>query len=65
MKFTLEIELGNDAMRTYEDIAKSVRLIFSDFSRRVEDVEEGEQGRIYDTNGNRVGVWEVKEEEGD
>ena len=60
MKFTLEIELGNDAMQTYADIARATQRIFSDFSRRHEDAED-DAGRIYDVNGNKVGFWEVSE----
>ena len=59
-RFSLEIELGNDAMQTYADIARSVNLIFSDFSRRHEPAEDDE-GRIYDANGNRVGYWTVNQ----
>lgn len=60
MKFTLEIELGNDAMQTYADIAASVRRIFSDFAN-CHDTAEDDAGRIYDANGNRVGEWSVTE----
>lgn len=60
MKFTLEIEMGNDAMQTYADIAQATRRIFSDFARRDEAAED-DAGRIYDINGNKVGTWEVSE----
>jgi hypothetical protein len=58
MKFTLEIDLGNEAMLTYADIAQAVQRIFSDFSRRQEDAED-DAGRIYDSNGNKVGHWSI------
>jgi hypothetical protein len=60
MKFSLEIELGNEAMQTYADIAQAVRLIFADFSNRHENAED-DAGRIYDANGNRVGQWNITE----
>ena len=60
MTFTLTIEMGNDAMQTYADIAQATRRIFSDFARMDEDVEDN-AGRIYDANGNKVGTWEVSE----
>lgn len=60
MKFTLEIELGNDAMQTYADIAHAVRRIFSDFANRHENAAD-DMGRIYDINGNKVGTWEISE----
>jgi hypothetical protein len=61
MKFTLEIEMGNEAMQSYADIAYSVQRIFADFRLRQGDVEDGETGRIYDANGNRVGTWNIEE----
>jgi hypothetical protein len=60
MEFTLKIEMGNDAMQSYADIAQAVQRIFSDFSRRYEPAED-DAGRIYDANGNKVGNWEVSE----
>jgi hypothetical protein len=60
MTFTLTIELGNDAMQTYADIAHATQRIFSDFSRRSENAED-DAGRIYDANGNKVGAWSIDE----
>jgi hypothetical protein len=60
MKFTLEIEMGNEAMLSYADIASSVRRIFSAFARTHEEVEDN-AGRIYDANGNKVGHWSIDE----
>ena len=61
MMFTLTIEMGNDAMQTYADIAQATRRIFADFARREgEDVEE-DAGRVYDLNGNKVGTWSIEE----
>jgi hypothetical protein len=57
MKFTLEIELGNDAMQTYADVELATRLIFKHFSQRDEEPENGDTGRLYDINGNKVGSW--------
>lgn len=58
MKFTLEIELGNEAMQTAEDVASKLR----DIARRVDsctfDSVEGPY-KILDTNGNTVGSWAV------
>ena len=54
MKFTLEIELGNDAMRTANDVANALDRIAD------EVLFVGLTGRaIRDTNGNTVGKWEV------
>jgi hypothetical protein len=58
LKFTLEIEMGNEAMRTYADIASATRRIFADFSHR-SDVVDDDEGRIYDANGSKVGKWDL------
>ena len=58
MQFTMTIELGNDAMQTGADIAQAAKLLFSDFSRQHEPLEEN-HGSFYDLNGNKVGTWEV------
>ena len=61
MTFTLTIEMGNEAMQTYADIAQATRRIFADFARREgEDVEE-DAGRVYDLKGNKVGTWSIEE----
>ena len=64
MKFTLEIELGNDAMQTYGDIAKALthvktKLAF-DSERGINAKANRVDGaKIMDVNGNTVGSWEV------
>ena len=60
MRFTLDIQMGNDAMQTYADIAAAVQRIFSDFARQHKNVEDN-AGRIYDANGNKVGTWSIDE----
>lgn len=62
MKFTLEIELGNEEMSTYTDVASALRSTAS----RLEAVSTGQalgghSGPIRDANGNTVGTWEVVE----
>jgi hypothetical protein len=59
MKFTLEIEMGNDAMQTGADVIKSIRESLKgeeelEFDRPV-------SGRLWDKNGNLVGKWEASE----
>lgn len=46
-QFSLTIILGNDAMRTPEDVADALR--------RTADRVYTERGAIFDANGNRVG----------
>jgi hypothetical protein len=60
MKFTLEIELGDDAMRTPWDVAvalSSAVMALQDNSRNLAD---GENGILRDFYGNTVGGWGVK-----
>lgn len=60
--FRLEIEMGNEAMQTYADIAQATRRIFADFANRTELLQD-DAGRIYDINGNKVGTWSADEVE--
>ena len=61
--FRLEIEMGNEAMRTYRDIALATRRIFADFANRGDELLQDDAGRIYDANGNKVGTWSADEVE--
>jgi hypothetical protein len=60
MKFTLEIDLGNDAMQTGSDVAAALRRLAVKLSDSLFD-EGADHGRIMDLNGNKVGTWEVSE----
>jgi hypothetical protein len=57
--FVLEIRLGNDAMQSWDDVAKAIKVTAS---RLVGEhaLEVGERGKIYDDNGNVVGGWRAK-----
>jgi len=56
-KFVLEIDLGNDAMKTPADIAQAL-------FKAAEELLAGKGSRpIYDLNGNRVGQYQVKPKE--
>lgn len=60
-KFVVEIELGNDAMKTGNDVADAITRIASTI-RHLEgpDLDPGaRRGSIMDPNGNKVGVWRV------
>lgn len=62
MKFTLTIELGNDAMKTYDDIASAlIQLGKECLDGEVPDdvADANNNGHVYDANGNRVGYWQV------
>jgi len=58
MKFTLEIELGNDAMQSAQDVFDAIEH-YGDTNP--EPFEGGESSIIRDINGNTVGRWDVSE----
>ncbi len=51
-KFTLVINLGNDAMRTRGDVARALKQVATVLSS-----ESLYTRRIADDNGNTVGQW--------
>ena len=53
-KFTLKIELGNDAMLSRRDVARALRKV-ADRLRN----EDRDDAKILDDNGNSVGEWEL------
>lgn len=57
MKFKLEINLGNDAMRSLGDIRDALRELITK-TRAYPCVIE-DRCKIFDKNGNSVGYWEV------
>lgn len=64
MKFTLEIELGNDGaneMQTYGEIAEAIRTML--VGENAEDTGIGacadDFGRIRNPHGENIGSWEV------
>ena len=64
MKFKLEIELGNDAMRTARHVNAALRKVAASILCHEDDDEEGLEGKvisgvILDENGRKVGRWEV------
>ena len=62
MKFTLEIELGNEAMQRYPEIAKAIQsslLTYHDAVSLSGAVMAEDSGTVRDENGNTVGRWEV------
>lgn len=65
MKFTVEIELLNDAMQTADDVAQALRetadrLVDTMGGNENLDEHEGKFRNIRDINGNTVGIWQIK-----
>jgi hypothetical protein len=59
MKLVIEIDLGNDAMKTGQDVIEAL----ADTSIvAIGELGDGDSGRIRDANGNSVGIWKVEEE---
>lgn len=54
--FRIEIELGNDAMRTDAHIAQKLREL-AKTSVMANLANNGEERKIRDANGNTVGKW--------
>ena len=59
MKFRLEIELGNDAMQSAQDVFDAIE---SHGDTNPTPFKGGESSIIRDVNGNTVGKWEVIDE---
>lgn len=55
-KFTVEIEMGNDAMNTKGAVARKLKEISHEIAKSFDDNEL--DGSICDINGSRVGKWE-------
>lgn len=58
MKFTLTIELGNDAMQDSNDVAAALHTVAS-YLRGSGSWDDIDAGMVRDDNGNTVGSWEV------
>lgn len=62
MKFVMEVDLSNAAFHDDDgdfDPAQELRRILREVARKAG--EGYTEGMAYDTNGNRVGFWEIKE----
>jgi hypothetical protein len=59
MKFKLEIELGNDAMQTFDDVLEALQESHSSLADGSEPFIVGDYDLLRDVNGNTVGKWEV------
>ncbi len=62
-EFTLNIELGNEAMQTGLDIAEALKKV----AKKIYMCGEGDEligcgGKIMDYNGNSVGLWQVSDD---
>lgn len=61
MKFTLEFDLGNDAVQTRSDIEAILRKLGRKLAFMNDPPEVGDEGNIRDENGNTIGGWGIIE----
>lgn len=61
MRFKLEVELGNDAMQSGLDVGRL--LVQASMVVQLSKLEPGAGKPLLDVNGNKVGSWEVTEDE--
>jgi len=62
MEFTLEIELGNEAMQTRGDVAAALKRVATALTHYgAAPIKPTDAGPIAvrDLNGNTIGKWEV------
>ena len=60
MQISITIELGNETMSRYDDVADALAKLAETLRHGTDDlVGAAEAGRIRDINGNTVGTWEV------
>ena len=57
MKFSIDIKLGDDAMRSVEDVAEALEKTAAKIRTYADPPSRGEGGRVMDRNGNAVGRW--------
>lgn len=60
MKFTLKIDLENEAMQEGADLAEALRKVANAIEPRTHAGLEQCESHIWDRNGNKVGRWAVK-----
>lgn len=61
MNFKLHIELGNEAMETWQDLAYVLRKLAKKIDNYDCEIEEQNEV-IMDYNGNKVGIWGIDDD---
>lgn len=60
--FKLEIELGNDAMKTAFHVSTALVQVANKL-RKLRSTAPGTEAKIMDDNGNSVGRWEFAQDD--
>lgn len=67
MRFSLEIELGNAEMQSFQDLRDALKQVAIKLGSRQHCLSgapsDGDGSKIMDGNGNSVGKWEITEPE--
>lgn len=65
MRFTVEIELGNEAMETWQDLRDALKRVAGKMGSKAcclgSAPSNGDGSKIMDENGNSVGRWDITE----
>lgn len=62
-RFTIEIEMENDAMRTSTDLICALKEVIAQIRETNKaNLRPVHSRRIFDINGNTVGSWNISEE---
>lgn len=61
MLFTLNIELGNDAMRTTADVLGAIQNSLSAREGLFDPLTAEDSRKLFDRNGNTIGSWQITE----
>jgi len=59
-KLTIEIKLGNPAMKSAADASRAIKFALTREVTLFDPLEAGQGGTIRDSKGETVGTWEVK-----
>lgn len=59
-KVKIEIELGNDAMQTFNDLSLVLKELSERFNQDFAQTQSGHRIPVYDLNGNSVGMLTTK-----
>lgn len=60
-KFSMNIELGNDAMQQPQELADALREVANKIAA-IDPTDTNAGGKVLDDNGNEVGTWEYEAE---
>ncbi len=67
MKFTLELELNNETMKSYFNVRDALRATIETttkyFNERANSIEVGDNNIVLDDDENQIGSWKITDNE--